>query len=119
MFTPVSSPIGQQDVHRRPGKRDDEALPARMRHELVGRAAVRFQRVLARHLDVAAQRQGADTVIGVAFAEADQALAETDGEDIDPDTEQLGGGIVAELVDQDHDPEHHEPWKLPQSETIP
>jgi hypothetical protein len=56
-----------------------------MRRELIGRATVRFQRVLAGHFHVTAQRQGTDAVVGVAFAEAHQALAKTDGEDVNPD----------------------------------
>ena len=98
---------GQDDVHGRTGDGDHEALPARMRHEFVGRAAARFQRVLARHLDVTAQRQGADAVVGFAAAKAGQPLAEADGEDIDANAKPFGGGKVAELVHQDHDAEHH------------
>ncbi len=98
---------GQQNVHRRAGDGDDEALPARMRHEFVRRSAARLQRILARHLHVAAERQRADAVVGIAAAEADQALAEADGEDVNPDATQFGGGIVAKLVHQNHDAEHH------------
>ncbi len=77
-----------------------------MRNELVRGAAVRLQRVFARHLDVAAQGQGADAVVGITFAKAHQALAKSDGKDVNPDAKQLGCGIMAELVDQDHDPKH-------------
>ena len=96
----------QENVHRRPGDGNHEALPARMRHEFVGRAAARFQRVLARHLDVAAERQGADAVVGVAAAKTSQTFTEADGENIDPNAKPFGGGKVAELVHQDHDAEH-------------
>ena len=98
---------GQNDVHGRAGDRDHEALPARVRHELVGRAGARFQRILARHLDVAAQRQRADAIVGIAAPEAGQALAKADGENVHPDAKRLSGGIMAELVHQDHDPEHN------------
>ncbi len=42
-------------------------------------------------------------VVGVAAAEAEEAFAEADGEDLDADAAELGDGEVAELVDQDHD----------------
>ena len=77
-----------------------------MRHEFVRRSGARLQRVFARHLHIAAERQRADAVVGIAAAEAGQALAKSDGEDVNPDAAQLGGGIVAKLVHQNHDAEH-------------
>ena len=57
---------GEQDVHH--GTHDEhlEPLPLRLRQELVGRAAARVVRLLAGHLDVAAERNRADRVFGVA-----------------------------------------------------
>src|SRR5271167_501578 len=78
-----------------------------MRSEFVGRTAVRFQRVLARHFYVSAERQGADAVIGFAFAETGQPLAKPDGKYVYSDSKKLGGGVMAELVNQDHDSQHN------------
>ena len=44
---------------------------------------------LAGHLDVAAEGQGGDLVVGVAAAEAEEALAEADGEGLDADAADL------------------------------
>ena len=59
----------QHEVHHRAHDEDLEALPFRLRQELVGRAGARVFRVLAGHLHVAAERDGADAVLGVAAAE--------------------------------------------------
>ena len=100
-------PNRKQDVHSRAGGSNYKALPARMRCELVGGAGVRLERIFAGHLDVSTQRQRANAVVGVTAAEARQPLSEPDGEDVDSDPEQFGGGIVPKLVHQDHDPEHN------------
>ena len=71
-----------------------------------GRAAGRvadLAGVLAGHLDVAAQGQQADLVVGVAVLEAEEARAKAEGERLDADAAELGDGKVAELVDHDHD----------------
>ncbi len=62
-----------------------------------------IHRVLAAHLDVAAERDRVDPVVGLALAEADQPLAEADGELLHPHPQPLGHRVVAELVDQDHE----------------
>ena len=64
-----------------------------------------FAGVVAGHLDVAAEGEHGDAVVGVATPEAEEALAEADGEDLDADAAELGNGEVAELVDQNHDAE--------------
>ena len=63
--------------------------------------------VFAAHLDVAAQRQYVDAVVGVAPPETKQAFAEADGKLLHPDTQQLGHGVMAELVNQDHESQNH------------
>ena len=47
-------------------------------------------------------------VVGPAVAEADEALAEADGEGLDADAAPLGDDEVAELMDQHHEAEHEE-----------
>src|SRR5207248_5311481 len=98
----------QDDVHRRPGDGDHEALPARMRHEFGGIAGTVVERIFAAHLDVAAKRQHVDAVVGFAAAESPQPLAETDGELLHAHAEEFGGSKVAKFVDQHHDAEHHD-----------
>ncbi len=59
--------------------------------------------ILAAHLDVAAQRDRVDAVVRLAPAEANQPLAEADGELLHPHPEPLGHRKVAELVNQNHE----------------
>ncbi len=98
---------GQQNIHRRAGNRNQEAVPPRVGHELGRIAGALVHGILAAHLHVAAQRDGVDAIVGVALAEADQPLAESNGELLHPDPQQLGHGIVAELVDQNHEAQNH------------
>ena len=98
---------GEQNVHGRTGDGDQEAVPARMRHEFARIAAALIHRVFAAHLDVTAQRQYVDAVVGVALPETEQAFAEADGKLLHPNTQQFGHGVVAELVNQDHESQNH------------
>src|ERR1019366_666907 len=77
-----------------------------MRQKLPRIAGAVVHGVLARHLHVTAQRNGADAIVGLSFLEAQQTLAKADGEHFHPDAEILGSGVVAELVNQDHESEH-------------
>ena len=61
-----------------------KAMPARMRHELAGIAGTAVHGILAAHLYIATKRKQIDAVIGLALAETDEALAETDGKLFDP-----------------------------------
>ena len=97
----------EQNVHHRAGNGDKKAVPARMVHELGGIVGVLVHRIFAAHLHIAAERDGGDAVIGVAAAETDEALAEADGKHLDAHAQPLGHGIVAELVDEDHEPENY------------
>ena len=74
-----------------------------MRHELAGVARTRLHRILASHLDVAAQGKSANAVIGIPAAETKQTLAEPERENINAHAAKFGYRIVAELVDEDHD----------------
>ena len=98
---------GQDEVHHRPGQGDQHALPpwlrvevagiaARLRHRfrLRGRGLDHLHLGLAGHLDVAAQRQHADLVVGPVVHPSEQTLAHADG--------------MAELVHQHHDAEDDE-----------
>ena len=77
----------QQNVHYRAGDGDQKTVPARVIHELARIVGVAVHRVLATHLDVAAQRDSVDPVIGLALTETDQTLAEADGELLHPHTQ--------------------------------
>ncbi len=94
---------GEDEVGEGASEGDEDALPARMGVELAGVACGGFAGVVAGHLDVAAEREKGDSVVGVAALEPEEALAEADGEDLDADTAELGDGEVAELVDENHD----------------
>jgi hypothetical protein len=71
--------------------------------EFAGIATRSFAGIVAGHLDVTAEGEKRETIVGVAAFEAEEALAEADGEDLDPDTAEFGDGEVAELMDEDHD----------------
>ena len=58
-----------------------------------GRIAVAAE--LAGHLDVAAEREDGDAVVGVAVAEAEDAGSEADGEGLYADAAELGDDEVA------------------------
>ena len=60
---------------------------------------------VAGHAHVAAQGDQRDAVVRVAFAEAEQALAEAEGEDEHADAEQLGHEEVPGLVREDQEAE--------------
>jgi hypothetical protein len=60
---------------------------------------------LAFELHVPAQGDGGDPAVGVAPLEADEALAEAEGEDEHPHAEGLGRDQVPELVHEDDDAE--------------
>ncbi len=66
-------------------------------------ASLSSAEVLAGHLDVAAQGQQADLVVGVAEFNAEETRAEAEGEGLDADPAELGDGKVAKLVDHNHD----------------
>jgi len=113
---------GEDEVRDWAGERDDDAVPAGVRVEVAG-VGGSLAGCVAGHFDVAAEGQGADAVVGVAGTEAEEARAEADGEDLDADAEELGGCIVAELMDEHHDAEDdkefddcgdgHERWRKP------
>src|ERR1700751_1611273 len=77
-----------------------------MGEELTGIAGALVHGVFARHFHVAAQRNRADAVIGLALAETAQACAKANGKHFYADSEELGRSVMAELVDQDHEPEY-------------
>ena len=56
-------------------------------------------------LDVAAHGDEADPVVGLPFLEPEEPLAVAEGEDLDPDADELGHEEVAEFVDEDEDAE--------------
>ena len=58
---------GEQDVHGWPGQGNEEALPAGMGQKLSRIAGAVVHGIFARHFDVAAERNGADAVVGFAL----------------------------------------------------
>ena len=96
----------QQEVHHRSHDEDLEPLPLRLRQELVGAAGGSFFGRLARHLDVAAERQRADAVLRVAAAEADDGWIEPELEFEDADFDALRGQEMSQLVHEYQDAQH-------------
>ncbi len=89
---------GEQEVGEGAGEGDEDALPAGMVLQLAGVVALGLARHLAGHLDVAAERKQAETIVGVAAFEAEESGAEADGEDFDADAAELGDGEVTEFM---------------------
>ena len=110
---------GEQRVERHAREDDHHPLPDRLGLEdTIGRdigGAVSFEHrgsgilLARRHLHVAAQRQPGDGPLGLAAVELEprNRLADSDGEAMDPDAEQLGGEKVPQLVDEHQHAEHH------------
>ncbi len=137
--TPPQDHEGQDQIGRRPGKHDDELLPALLlihqppvvlgldvfpfrgpgvldqRHHRVGVPAdlAVLRRVHPDQLDVTAQRERLQAVLGLAAPERPQRLAEPDEVLGDLHPEDLGRDHVPELVQRDrqHDQgeEHDRP----------
>ena len=101
---------GQEDVHDRAHGHDQEPLAPRLLDIMSSGASspARFEHPLAQELDVAAHGDQADPVIRVPLLEAEEALPVAEGEDLDPDADELGHEEVPELVDEDEDAEDDE-----------
>jgi hypothetical protein len=94
---------GQDDVHGRSHDQNLEALPFGPRQELVGRPAPGVIRILARHLDVAAERNGGNAVLGIAPLRLQQLRPEAERKHEHPHAEPAGRHEMAELV---HEHQH-------------
>ncbi len=104
---------GEDEVGDGAGDGDEDALPAGVVLEFSGiegglmlTAAGDGLVADAGHFDVAAEGHEVDAVVGAVVDEAEEALAEADGEGFDADAAELGDEEVAELVHDDHDAEH-------------
>src|SRR5438309_2328416 len=101
---------GQDEVHPRPREHDQEASPQGLQREgfrrIVDRRAASLERILlADHLDVAAHRNGGQTIFGFRPAPAGQDGTEADGKALDPDARPARDEEVAKFVDEDQDPD--------------
>ncbi len=100
---------GQEDVHDRAHRHDQEPGPAALRHHVVGgELPARFEHPLAQELDVAAHGDQADAVVRIPLLDAEKAFSVPEGERLDPDADELGHEEVPELVDEDEDAEDDE-----------
>ena len=88
----------EQDIHRGPGNGDQEAVPARVIHELARIVRALVHGILAAHFYVAAERDCVYAIVGLALAETHKPFAESDGELLHADAQPLGHHIVAKLV---------------------
>ncbi len=92
---------GQHDVHRRPHDEDQEAIPLAPRQKLFRSTIPGLVRILAGHLHVTAERDGADAVLGVAALKTEDFRAESEREREHADAEPLGHQVVTQLVHED------------------
>src|SRR5258706_545839 len=99
---------GEHDVDGRAGERNDQPLPARFRQQTSGIGIVFVAGLVPGHFDVAAEQDCREPEIGFAAAEAEQPRAEPEAEGFDFHVEQTRGQVVAQLVDQDHNPNQHQ-----------
>ena len=90
------------------GEEDLKALPLRLGEELVRLTRAWIFGVLAGHLDVAAERNGTDAVLGVAALDLQDFRPEAQGERQDTNTMPSGREKVSQLMDEDQDAEHEE-----------
>ena len=99
---------GEHDVHQRSHDQDLEPLPLGLGEKLVGLARPRVVRVLARHLDVTAERDGADAVFRVAAREFQDLGPETEREREHANADPPRRQEMPQLVDEDQDAENEE-----------
>ena len=97
---------GENEVHDRAHDQDLEPLPLALRQEFVGRAGALVLGGFAGHLDVAAERDGADAVLGVAALEGEQFRPEAERESQDADADPARHQEMSELVHEDQHAEH-------------
>ena len=116
--TNASSTTASSEVHHRAGDQDLEALPLRLRQELVVRAGLRIVGILAGHLDVAAERDGADAVLGVAALDLQQLRPEAERERHHAHAVPAREQEVAQLVDEHEHAEHEEERKVTSSTQV-
>ena len=95
----------EREVHRRSHDQNLEPLPLGLRQELVGLAGALVLGVLAGHLHVAAERDGAEAVFGVAAPDLQQLRTEAEREGQHAHAVPAGHQEMAELV---HEHEHAE-----------
>src|SRR5207247_1544422 len=96
---------GEQQVHDGAHDQHLEPLPLGLRQELVAAPGPFFFGVLAGHLAVAAERQCADAVLGVAAPEAEHRRVEAELKLEHTDADALRGEKMPELVDEHEDAE--------------
>src|ERR1035437_9348684 len=99
---------GQHHIHQGPGESDDQSLPAGLGKEAARVVGVFVRGLFAGHLDVAAQQDQREAVIGIAAAESKQAGTKPEAEGFHLHIEIAGGPEVAQFVDHDHDPNQNQ-----------
>ena len=91
---------GEDDVHRRPRQIDQESLPPWLVQKFP-RIRGDLPRIFATQLDVAAERQKRDSIVGLTPLKAEEALAEAQRKGQDLGLEGLGDEEVTRLVNED------------------
>ena len=93
---------GEERVHDHAGGEDEQARTDALGLQFVG-MAIAFPHVLARHLDIPAERNGGEAVFGVSAREFQQRWSEADGEHFRPNTTEARRDEVSPLVDQNEE----------------
>ena len=99
---------GEDQVHQRSHDEDLEPLPLALRQEFVVAARARVVGIFAGHLHVAAERDRADYIFGIAARETDEARPEAKRKFEHPDADTARHDEMAQLVDEDQDAEDEE-----------
>ncbi len=104
--TSVITTTREREVHHRAHDQHLESLPLGLGQELVRGAGASVLGCFAGHLDVAAERDGADAVFRVAAAERQKLRAKAQREREDADADPSRHHEVAELVYENQYAEH-------------
>src|SRR5437016_7148567 len=97
----------QQNIHDRTHHSHEKPLPFWPRQEFLNPPSKIFGRIFSGHFDVAAQRNGTNPVVRLAFAKSKKPRSKTHGESFHSYPEKLGHKKMAQLMD-DHDCTKHQ-----------
>ena len=98
----------EDEVHQRSHDENLEPLPLGLRQEFVVAARARIVGVLAGHLHVAAERDRADHIFGIAARETDKTRPEPERELQHPHADTARHDEMAQLVDENEDTENEQ-----------
>ena len=101
----------EHHVHEGAGEGDNSPLPAGLGQEAARIGDILIARLLACHLDVAAQQEQREFILRLTAPKAEQTRPETETEGLYFYIEVAGCPKMSQLVDQNHDPDQDQPPK--------